>query len=79
MARIDAMTPGAGPVAPPLPRKMDPIPPTAPLLTRRQTMSDVLGLEPEDYSEERSFSATDEAPPPDNTPVAPSPERDKST
>lgn len=52
MARIDA---GAAPVAPPLPRKMDPIPPSAPLLVRRQTVSDILGLEPTDLTGERSF------------------------
>lgn len=52
MARIDA---GAAPVAPPLPPKMDPIPPSAPLLIRRQTVSDVLGLEPTDLTGERSF------------------------
>lgn len=82
MARIDAMTPDAQPVAPPLPRKMDPIPPSAPLLVRRQTMSDVLGLEPEDLSGERSFVAANDSSfddaSQDNLPLSPAPEREET-
>lgn len=49
-ARLDGGATGAADVAPPLPRKMDPIPPSAPLLQRRQTVSDIVGLEPEDFA-----------------------------
>ena len=78
MARIDAMTPDAAPVAPPLPRKMDPIPPTAPLLQRRQSVSDVLGLEPQDLTGEQPFNVLDDSPPLDNIPLAPGPENESA-
>ena len=61
-ARIDGIASGEVIVAPPMPRKMDPIPPSAPLLYRRQSVSDIVGLEPEDFLGE-SNSASDEPPP----------------
>jgi hypothetical protein len=57
LAAVTTATPK--PVAPPPARRMDPIPPPAPLVTRRPSVVDVLGVEPEDLA----------PPPPPSSPV----------